>query len=407
MVMTYIFESTGFTPKIEFPTSLFLARNGDVSFGYKAQHIFTDSRGGGLFFGNFCESLYLSEDFDEHTVITDSTGNEHNALDMFAKYINALCEFILHELINKSYKGLIPPSDIKWVLTVPSVRADRSVNFFQKGWRKVKMTDEDVTVVTYPNAALNYCLYLPPEQCNNVPVHQFKKGQRLMVVGFEEELDSFNVYEKIDDQRFKQVVHFLSGASTKQLILRAFDSFFEDLIGSWIWKTSKILDEDLWQKICQKIDSLMEKNVEPDTKITFFSMFAMLQDICFEHTNASLKEIIQSSEYGKQVTFLGGRIRVDSNLIKPLFDRGIGKAIHNIGQVLERSDDKAVNTMIFVGNIANSGLFLQEVQTKYPEKQIITPNAAIDAAVKGAVLFGHKPIVISSIFCGAQCLVPR
>ena len=61
MVMTYIFESTGFTPKIEFPTSLFLARNGDVSFGYKAQHIFTDSRGGGLFFGNFCESLYLSE----------------------------------------------------------------------------------------------------------------------------------------------------------------------------------------------------------------------------------------------------------------------------------------------------------------------------------------------------------
>jgi hypothetical protein len=47
------------------------------------------------------------------------------------------------------------------------------------------MTDEIVTVVTYPNAALNYCLYLPAEQCNNVPLHQFKKGQRLMVVGFE------------------------------------------------------------------------------------------------------------------------------------------------------------------------------------------------------------------------------
>lgn len=69
-------------------------------------------------------------------MITDSTGNEHNALDMFAKYINALYEFIVNELINKSKQGL-QPSDMRWVLTVPSVRADRSVNFFQKGWMMV------------------------------------------------------------------------------------------------------------------------------------------------------------------------------------------------------------------------------------------------------------------------------
>ena len=177
-----------------------------------------------------------------------------------------------------------------------------------------------------------------------------------------EELDSFNVYEKIDDQRFKQVVHFLSGSSTRQLILRALDSFFEDLIGSWIWKTSKILDEDLWQRICEKVDILIESKVKFDTKIAFSSMFSMVKDICSEHTNVSLKRIIQSSEYGGQVTLLGDKIRVDSNLIKPLFERGIGKAIHNIGQVLERSDDKEVNTMIFVGNIATSDLFQQQLR---------------------------------------------
>ena len=146
--------------------------------------------------------------------------------------------------------------------------------------------------------------------------------------------------------------------------------------------------------------------MEFDTKITFPPVFAKLKDICFEHTNTSLKEIIESSEYGKQVTYVGYRIRVDSSLIRSLYDRGIGKAIHNIGQVLERSDHKEVNTMIFVGNIATSDLFQHAVKTKYPEKQIIIPNAAIEAAVKGAVLFGHKPIVVSSIFCGAQCLVP-
>jgi hypothetical protein len=152
--------------------------------------------------------------------------------------------------------------------------------------------------------------------------------------------------------------------STRQLILRALDSFFEDLIGSWIWKTSKILYEDLWQDICEKADYLMERKVESDTKITFLSMFSMVKHICSEHTNVSLKRIIQSSEYGKQVKLIGDKIRVDSNLIKPLFERGIGEAIHNIGQVLERSDAKEVNTMICVGNIANSDLFQHAVMSE-------------------------------------------
>jgi hypothetical protein len=50
--MSYVFEADS-TASNEFPTSLFLARNGDVSFGYEAQHIFTDSRGEGVFFGNW------------------------------------------------------------------------------------------------------------------------------------------------------------------------------------------------------------------------------------------------------------------------------------------------------------------------------------------------------------------
>jgi hypothetical protein len=64
MVMTHIFRACS----TEFPTSLFLARNGDVSFGYEAQDIFTDSRGEGVFFGNFGESLYLSEVCSFHTI---------------------------------------------------------------------------------------------------------------------------------------------------------------------------------------------------------------------------------------------------------------------------------------------------------------------------------------------------
>jgi hypothetical protein len=55
-----------------------------------------------------------------------------------------------------------------------------------------------------------------------------------------EELDSFNVYEKIDDQRFKQVVHFLSGSSTKQLMLRALDSVYFVIVNCFVEKSTKM-----------------------------------------------------------------------------------------------------------------------------------------------------------------------
>lgn len=74
------------------------------------------------------------------------------------------------------------------------------------------------------------------------------------------ELDSFNIYEKLEDRKFKQVVHFLSGASSKCLIIKEFDSFFDELIGSWLWKVAKQINGDLWQNMVSKIDSVIKSN---------------------------------------------------------------------------------------------------------------------------------------------------
>lgn len=42
-----------------------------------------------------------------------------------------------------------------------------------------------VTTVTYPNAVLNYCVYLPPAQCNGTSFEKFRTGDRVMVISFE------------------------------------------------------------------------------------------------------------------------------------------------------------------------------------------------------------------------------
>lgn len=205
--------------------------------------------------------------------------------------------------------------------------------------------------------------------------------------------------------KFKQIVHFLSGTSSRCLILKAFDTFFEDLIGSWIWKVAKQYCIDLWQDIVSKIDKLMESKMDTDYMVTFSLSFIDLEKICAENTNMSLKQILETSEFSTKINYGQMKLRVELVLIKSLFDKCLSKIIREIQHVLVKSDDKEVTTLILAGNIARSGLLIHAIQKAFPSKQIAVSDEANEVALKGAVLFGQLPIVVSSIFSGAQVMV--
>lgn len=223
-----------------------------------------------------------------------------------------------------------------------------------------------------------------------------------------DEIDSLNIYEKIEDQKFKQVVHFLSGASSKCLILKAFDGFFEDLMGSWVWKVAKQNNVELWQDIVTRINLLIETKINTKNIGTFTLQFQNLEKICDQHTNTTLKQIIETSEYSTKIEYMyqHSKLRVASGVLNSLFEKSLLNIVRNINNVLAKSDND-VTTLILAGNIATSSLLIDAVQTAFPNKRIAVSDAANLAAMKGAVLFGHKPIVVSSIYSGAQIMVAR
>ncbi|CAC5417141.1 unnamed protein product [Mytilus coruscus] len=90
-----------------------------------------------------------------------------------------------------TYSKIHDVNDSKWVLMIPSVRAgSRAVDFFEKAWSKAFRRDrsmrEKFITVTFPDAALTYYLYLPPERCNKIDINRIRIGERDMVIGFEE-----------------------------------------------------------------------------------------------------------------------------------------------------------------------------------------------------------------------------
>ncbi|XP_071156111.1 heat shock 70 kDa protein 12A-like [Mytilus edulis] len=416
IVQSYVFM-TEKAPRLDFPSAFILSKEGHAEeFGYQAIQQFEENEDYSkdfVFFENVIESLYISEDLDDETLIKDSRGGKHKALDIFGKFMKKLVDFSYLKLTSRLTPEFLKRSDIKWVLMIPSVRTESGVvAFFEKAWHEVFWNDtstrQNLSIVAFPDAALTYYSYLTPNLCNGISINKILPGERVMIIGFEDEIDSLNIYEKIEDCNFKQVVHFLSGASSKCLILKAFDSFFENLIGSWIWTVAK---RNLWQDIVSKVDSLLKSKMDTKHMETFVLSYHKLEKICDQHTNTTLKQIIETSEYSSKIKYMFelSQMRVQSSLLKSIFEKCLSNIVRNIKHVLAKSDDKEVNTLILAGNIAGSGLLIQTVQTAFPSKQIAVSDthAAMEAALRGAVLYGHTPIVVSSIFSGAQVMVAQ
>ncbi|CAC5401444.1 unnamed protein product [Mytilus coruscus] len=413
-VSSFVF-STKSHWRIDFPSALILSREGNAEeFGIQAIEQFKgigDYNEDCVFFENIIESLYISEDFDDKTLIKDSRGSKHKALDIFGKFLRILFDYACHDMSECFKLGALKLSEIKWMLMIPSVRAGSGVQaFFEKAWNEVFRNDtctrENLVIVAFPDAALTYYLYLPPEQCNGICIDKIRTGERVMIIGFEDELDSFNIYEKKENWEFKQVVNFLSGASSKCLMMKAFDSFFEDLIGSWLWKVGKENCDDLWPDIVTNIDLLNESKMDKECMVTLSSRFCCLNEICDKHTNMTVKQILEKSKFASSIRLRRYTLRVKSSLIKTLIDKCLSKIINNIEHVLPKSD-KEVTTLILAGDMARSGLLIHAVQTAFPSKQIVVSDTANEAALRGAVLFGHQPIAVSSICSGAQVIVAR
>lgn len=218
------------------------------------------------------------------------------------------------------------------------------------------------------------------------------------------------MYEKLENQSFKQVVNHLSGTGSKDAITDAFDLFLSDLFGSWIWKVAKNNNKSILSTFVSKIDFKISRlgstNIDKRPSINV-GADPGLSETCEEHINMKLRQSLEQSEYASQVKLCGDKLRIDSNLITSIFKKIFKKIIHSITFSLTRSEGKEVSTIILAGNIANYSMLKCAILEEFPNKYIFAIKQAELAALKGACMFGHKPIVVSSIFCGAQVMVPK
>lgn len=126
-----------------------------------------------------------------------------------------------------------------------------------------------------------------------------------------------------------------------------------------------------------------------------FRMPSVIQELIREESKKSFDESIKNSCFRDCVTFVGGKIHVKGEQVLELFNNSVGSIAAHLQTLLELAELSDCKTIVMVGGFSESLVLQDVIKTKFPEHQVIVPQEAGLAVLKGAVIFGHDPTAIA------------
>lgn len=175
----------------------------------------------------------------------------------------------------------------------------------------------------------------------------------------------------------------------------AFFSFLSDICGRTVMddlKTKELEDYiDLFQEFETKKRSIRTNQANKVVITLPVSLTDLVKDKHEKFENA-----LGKSRYKDCVNYAKQKLHISPDTFRSLFTKTIEELIKHIRKLLSNDKLSGLNTILMVGGFSECELVQDSVRKEIgaPRKLIIPEEAGL-AVLKGAVLFGHRPRIVS------------
>lgn len=181
--------------------------------------------------------------------------------------------------------------------------------------------------------------------------------------------------------------------------------FLEELFGQDIIDTFKRESMEDCIDLYREFELRKRKismNMEKDSK-TAIKIPVALYDLYEDKHGRKLKEDIKTQDrfrkWKDKINCAADKMKIDNVLMQSFFKRPLEDLIEHIRDILGEMPVRGTRTFIIVGGFAESQMVQDYVNSKFPNMEVIIPFDAGLAVLKGAVIFGHAPMVVTSRVC--------
>lgn len=326
--------------------------------------------------------------------IEDVAGRSFPAKSIFTSSIKALVDHF-KKSFGKQNVSKVKDDDIKWVLTVPAIWSEPAKKYMRMCATDAGIPDKMLQIALEPEAASIYVQYLRIERNEN-DFGMTKEGTRYMVVDIGGGTADITVHEKVKGGKLRELHQATGGACGGTAVDAAFENSLTEILGQNVMKTLREKKTETFLDIFREFEIAKREIKQNNTgTIRMTISYVTLNELCQEIENKTLKEKFTESGV-KGMHIKGDKLHINVETLKKFFESPTKDLIQNMQAIFENPQMNGISLILLVGGSANSEFIQSELEKAFPSVKLVIPPEAGLAVLKGAVIFGHCPTIITS-----------
>ncbi|XP_052248253.1 heat shock 70 kDa protein 12A-like [Dreissena polymorpha] len=384
------------------PTTVLVNPEGEFhSFGYEAEDEYAVLVDGEMFhnwyyFRNFKMKLYTNKYLRRDTMLKDMDGKQMLALDVFTMAIKYIYGCLVEDLAERAPEVKI--DDISWVITVPAIWSDAAKQFMREASVNAGIPGDRLKLVLEPEAASLYCKTRDPSEIKTISGERTEnplaRGKRYILLDLGGGTADMSAHEVLKDGCLREIHRATGDALGGSSVDEAFNRLLNDLFG-----TEFMLDffEDYRQdylKLMRDFEGKKRLPLDRKSSLVFQIPETLLHKLK-EGTRATLEEAVGRSKHKKHIRVKVDKLLLDGDLVADLFKVTVNGIVSYIREMKVNPRLADVDTIVLAGGFSESFHVREAVTENFPKVLIVTAPDPGNAILKGAVLMGHRPEIIT------------
>lgn len=397
------------------PTTLLLKKVDNdyefVAFGEEAEKIYLESweddGDNFVLVRRFKMELHNNPSLNASTTVTDVSGQEKisakKVITMGVRYLKGEIMKAINQgggkkgMAQQQCEGeIVNEDDVLFVLTVPALWDDRAKLLMREAAAEAGINRKNLAIALESEAASVWCQTIPLDR-NHTTVS--KKGTKYMTVDLGGGTADITCHEALGSGALKSVYCPGGGTWGGTQVDNNFISilglvFTQDAVKSF----KRDFVADFLELMREFETSKRQLSADRDLTLTI-KLPARLLETAKEANNCTLKEleeVVRNSPYQDKLKLVRDKFYIYPPIAKQLFDYTVKSLSKHIKGLLDKKIMEDLSIILTVGGFADCDLVQSSLREKFVDKTLIFPPDAGVVVLKGAVLYGHTPNLVSS-----------
>uniref|UniRef100_A0AAU0MUJ9 Heat shock protein family A member 12 variant X1 n=1 Tax=Urechis unicinctus TaxID=6432 RepID=A0AAU0MUJ9_UREUN len=388
------------------PTCVLTDKDGSFKhFGYEAENFFVGLADGEdreySFFSKFKMVLHRIKKLNKATNITASNGHFRPAIQIFAMALEYLKNHLL-EVVTKQLKSCPNTRRIRWVITVPAIWSDASKQFMREAAFEAgimpTVDSNQLIIALEPEAASVWCRSLSVDNFLNTTTSAstMQPGAKYIVIDAGGGTLDCTAHELLEDGHVRELERASGGAFGGTKVDDTFVKLLNDVFTKDFISLCKADCPAVWLQLMSSFEQ-RKKGFRPDqSETTNIQLTYQLASKYQEFTGNKLKDALKTSNVSG-VSVNNGMLRISCEKMKELFQPCIDGIISHVDQMLKNIKLEKIEYILMVGGFSESPVLQQAMLSAFRQRaKVLIPHEAGLSVIKGAVLFGHDPLSITT-----------